>query len=73
MQDKSLKRDDPVDLFDKQGSTFAILVSRFEEAGWIMVGTSYLVPRAGDTIMMEGEGKGWAEIYRGEGGIAVGF
>jgi hypothetical protein len=58
-------------IFDTQGFTFAILVSRFEEEGWVMVGTSYLLPRAGDTIMMQGEGRGWAEIYREEGEVSV--
>ena len=58
-------------IFDTQGFTFAILVSRFEEEGWVMVGTSYLLPRAGATIMMQGEGRGWAEIYREEGEVSV--
>jgi hypothetical protein len=73
MEDKSLENDDPIDLFDTEGFTFAILVSRFEDEGWVMVGTSYLMPRAGDTIMMQGEGRGWAEIYREQGEVSVRF
>lgn len=73
MQDKSLEGDDPVDLVDTEGFTFAIVVSRFEEEGWVMVRTSYLMPRAGDTIMMQGEGRGCNEIYREEGEVSVRF
>ena len=58
---------------DTEGFTFAILVSRFEAEGWVMVGTSYLMPRAGDTIMMQGEGRSWSEIYREEGEVSVRF
>ena len=60
-------------MVDTEGFTFAILVSRFEEEGWVMVGTSYLMPRAGDAIMMQGEGRGWSEIYREEGEVSVRF
>lgn len=73
MQDKTLESDDPVGLVDTEGFTFAIVVSRFEEEGWVMVGTPYLVPRAGDTIMMQGEGRGWNEIYWEEGEVSVRF
>lgn len=73
MQGKSLEKDDPIDLFDSEGFTFAILVSRYVEEGWVMIGTSYLMPRAGDTIMMQGEGRGWAEVYREEGEVSVRF
>lgn len=60
-------------MVDTEGSTFAIFVSRFEEEGWVMVGTSYLMPRVGDTIMMHGKGRGWSEIYREEGEVSVRF
>lgn len=73
MRNKSLENDEPLDLFDSNGFTYGILVSRFEEEPWVMVGTSYLMPRAGFIIMMMGEGRGWAEIYREPGEISVGF
>lgn len=73
MEGKDLEKDDPLDLFDGEGFTFAILISRFVEEDWIMVGTSYLMPRAGDIIMMQGEGRGWDEIFREQGTISVGF
>ena len=73
MEDKSLENDNLIDLLDTEGFTFAILVSRFEDEDWIMVGTSFLMPRAGDIIMMQGEGRGWAEIYREQGTVSVQF
>ena len=73
MEGKSLENDDPIDLIDTEGFTFAILVSRFEEEDWIMVSTSFLMPRAGDIIMMQGEGRGWDEIFEEQGTVSVGF
>lgn len=73
MRNKSLEADDPLALTDIHGFTFAILVSRFEDEGWVMVGTSVLMPRAGQTLMMEGEFRGWKAIYREEGTVSVDF
>ena len=73
MEGKSLENDDPIDLIDTEGFTFAFLVSRFEEEDWIMVSTSFLMPRAGDIIMMQGEGRGWDEIFEEQGTVSVGF
>ena len=71
MEGKSLDAEDPLDLVDTQGFTFGILVSRFEEEGWVMVSTGSLMPTAGQIIMHEGEHRGWVEIYREEGEVAV--
>ena len=38
-----------------------------------MATTGSLMPRAGQTIMLEGEYRGWTEIYREEGDVAVDF
>ena len=73
MEDKSLENDNLIDLLDTEGFTFAILVSRFEDEDWIMVGTSVLMPRAGDIIMMDGEGRGRAEIFQVQGTVSVRF
>ncbi|KAJ8116604.1 hypothetical protein OPT61_g2011 [Boeremia exigua] len=73
MQDKSLDTENPLVLVDTQGFTFAYLVSKFAKEGWVMVSTGVIMPRAGQTIMHEGEHRGWAEIYREEGTFAVDF
>lgn len=73
MRNKSLDTEDPLDLVDTEGFTFAILVSRFEEEGWVMVTPGSLMPRAGQIIMHEGEYRGWAEVYREPGYVAVDF
>jgi hypothetical protein len=73
MRGKSLDAEDPLELVDTEGFTFAFLVSRFEEEGWVMVSTGALMPRAGQVIMHEGEYRGWAEVYVEEGEVAVNF
>lgn len=73
MRRKSLDTEDPYELVDTEGFTFAFLVSRFAEEGWVMVSTGALMPHAGQVLMHEGEYRGWAEIYRPEGTCAVLF
>jgi hypothetical protein len=60
MRGKALDAGDPLELVDTEGFTFAVLVSRFEEEGWVMGSTGALMPRAGQVVMHEGglEGRG---------------
>jgi|SRR5690242_13271579 len=71
MRGKLLDTDNPLDLVDTKGFTFAYLVSGFKEEGWVMVTPGSLMPRAGQSLMHEGEYRGWAEIYREAGDIVV--
>ncbi|KAF2709025.1 hypothetical protein K504DRAFT_534567 [Pleomassaria siparia CBS 279.74] len=73
MEDKSLETDDPLTLCDISGITFGILVSRRKHEDWVMVGMSYLMPNAGDTIMEYGSGCGWHDIYVPQGDVCVNF
>lgn len=73
MRDKSLDTEQPLDLVDIYGFTYAFLISRFEEEGWVLVTPGLLMPRAGQILMHEGEYRGWSEIYVPEGDVAVNF
>jgi len=73
MEGKSLETSDELTLFDHMGFTFAVLVSKYKNEGWTLVGTSYLMPRAGDVLMMQGECRGWKELAVPEGDVVVNF
>ena len=69
MEGKSLEDDSAVDENDE---TFVMLISRWEEEEDIFVSIRHLIPRAGDTIAMQGEGGGWQSLWVPMGEIASG-
>lgn len=71
MEGKSLETDDDLDLFDHMGFTFAIVISKYKEEGWTMVGTSSLMPRAGDIMMLDYNCGGWNALVAPDGVVAV--
>ena len=73
MEGKSLETDDDLELFDHMGFTFAILISVHKEEGWTLVGTSYLMPRAGDIMMLDYDCGGWNALVVPDCGVAVNF
>lgn len=71
MEGKSLETTDDLDLYDHMGFTFVYLISVHEKEGWTFVGTSCLMPRAGDIMMLDYDCGGWNALVAPDGGVAV--
>lgn len=71
MSGESLETDEDSTLIEGHGFPFGVLISKYEEEDFAMVGMSYLKPRAGEILMMQGEGLGWKEVAGPDGDISV--